>query len=111
MSLRGKTHPSGKKIVFPTYEGKTPEEIEEKVICARCKNAFEPSRTVEEGGFILCLLCAGEFNNREVQDSKPQVDESESTRPTHKGVCSNCGKSVYIDKNSLCYKCRGGTAE
>ncbi len=108
MSLRGgKTHPSGKKIVFPIFEAKPLKEIEE-VMCARCKNSFKKDRTVEEGGFILCLLCAGEFNNQEAQDSKPQVDE---TRPTHKGVCSNCGKSVYIDKNSLCYKCRGGTAE
>src|SRR5436309_1625675 len=62
-------------------------------------------------GQKVCANCLELSKKIENNSSSPSLPTPTTERPTHKGACSNCGKQVYVDKNSLCYKCRGGTAK
>ena len=109
MSWGSIKHPSGKTARFRRTKPSETEEIEENVICSRCKNSFDKSRTVEEDGFILCNLCAGEFNEKEAQMQGPvsvnaDVALGVNTKHTIKpgeSSCAGCG----AQNRNLCPHC------
>ena len=104
-----KKHASGKTARFQIVKPSETEEIEENVICSRCKNSFEKSRTVEEDGFTLCNLCAGEFNEKEAQmqdavsvnaDVAVGVNTKHTIKPGESS-CAGCG----AQNRNLCPHC------